>query len=103
MENADYLLLASASIAASLVCFASPVFGRMWRGDWEWPGWTIGALLRGRRARSGLQAHIAGRAPGRLPEPGYSDPLASYSVGWVFLALALALLAAAGLQAAVNS
>ena len=100
MESADYLLCAAASLIASLICFASPVFGWMWRGDWTWPGWTIGSLFQRGRGRAALHARPAGSWLEALPEPEPLDPMARYSVGWVFLALTLILLAAAGLDAA---
>jgi hypothetical protein len=100
MESADYLLCAAAALVAALICFASPVHGWIWRGDWTWPGWTIGSLLHRGRGRAGLRPHAAGPWLGTLPEPEPLDPMARYSIGWVFLALALILLAAAGLDGA---
>ncbi|HUN51580.1 MAG TPA: hypothetical protein VMU42_10700 [Candidatus Sulfotelmatobacter sp.] len=100
MESADYLLCAAAALVAALICFASPVFGWIWRGDWTWPGWTIGSLLHRGRGGNGLQAPAAGAWLAALPEPEPVDPMARYNIGWVFLALALVLLAAAGLDVA---
>lgn len=99
MDNADYLLFALMSFVASLICFASPVFGWMWRGDWAWPGWTIGSLLRAGRAQATFRANATGAGLGAVPELNASVPLARYSIGWLFLALALVMLAAAGLEA----
>jgi len=102
MDSADYLLLAAASLLAALICFASPVLGWIWRGDWLWPGWTIDALLlagRGRRQVRFDAGRPASTPPPARSEPRFDDPLGRYNVGWVFLAIALALLAAAGIDA----
>jgi hypothetical protein len=99
MDSADYILFAATSFVVSLVCFASPVFGWIWRGDWAWPGWTIGSLLRSGRSKSAFRTNAIGPVFGAISEPSFSDPMARYSIGWVFLALALVLLVAAGLDA----
>jgi len=100
MDSADYLLFAVASLVTSLICFASPVFGWMWRGDWTWPGWTIGSLLHPSRQKSAFRTNAFGLGLEDVSGANQNDAMARYSVGWLFLALALVLLVAAGLEAA---
>jgi hypothetical protein len=99
MDGFDYLLLAQLSFVASLVCFASPVFGWIRHGNWHAPGWTIRALLRARRMNSEIPANAAGPAWDLAERLEHADGLGRYSIVWIFLGLSLALLLAAGLEA----